>query len=125
MHYTIAELEVFNLTKIAIYAKINANYSKYQFPHGYCDLFGLNELITEHLSFEVTKCQECTTYQQYLEILSEIRNRLGEEGFDTLIQAYFRSDIRSIWNMLYKIYGLNMLQAMNRLTNAVRGISNN
>lgn len=97
----------------------DADYSKHLFPYGNCDLLGLNELITEYLAFEITKYKEPTTYQQNLNVISEIRNRLGEDGFDNLIQSYFHSDVRSIWNILYKIYGGNMLYAMNHMTDVV------
>lgn len=97
----------------------NANYKKYLFPHGYCDLTGFNELITEYLTMEITNYKEPSMYQLCSDLVIEAKNRLGNDRFDELIRCYFQSDLRSVWPILYDLYGINFLKTMNRITEVV------
>lgn len=67
----------------------------------------INELMTEWLAIRITDYREDTPYQRVIGVIEDLREYLGKDRFELLIEAYFRSDLGERDKWFYYRYGHN------------------
>lgn len=80
---------------------------------------GLNELLTEWITYSITGIQEDTIYFRYLYVIDEFREIIGEQQFQEVIFAYFHNDILLIENIIKTYSSSNPFDKLQELTNII------
>lgn len=61
---------------------------------------GINELMTEWITYSITKIKVNNIYQHYLYLIDELKLKIGEQAFQEIIFSYFNNDITPLNSVL-------------------------
>lgn len=83
-------------------------------------LYGLNEVLTEWLAFNITNHIENNIYQQEFTLIVDIKKH--HNLLEKIIGAYFCSNKDELFAFLYDVYGTDAYREMNDLDSRIRSI---
>ena len=75
-----------------------------------------NEVLTEWIAYQVTGIKENTRYQQMLYHIEFLKKRAGNDRFERLIEAFFKSDLKVRDDILYFVYGIDLPIRIHQIT---------
>jgi len=81
-------------------------------------LYGLNEVLTEWIAFDVTNYTENNSYQQEFKLIKDVKKH--HNLLDKIIGAYFDNNKDKLLVLLYDVYGINTYAEINDLDNRIR-----
>lgn len=85
-------------------------------------LVGLNEVLTEWLTFQITGIQEPNSYQRLFYYIEEIElhpHISSSDTLETIIECYFKSNYNAVAYKMYDLYGDNAVKILSQLEDDV------
>lgn len=103
----------------------HTGYLKKQWIEGFCYPYrknegilywGINEVFTEWVAYDITGIKEDNPYQLYFGIMQHIVEKLGQNKYQKLIHAYFNGDKIVLCEMIYEVYGNETKNLLNEIS---------